>query len=277
MLLKFTKMHGLGNDFMVVNGVTQKVFFSPELIKRLADRHFGVGFDQLLLVEPPYDPEMDFHYRIFNADGSEVQMCGNGARCFVRFVVDHHLTNKTDIRVSTVSGALRLKLNDDDTVTVNMGLPEFNPQKIPYSAESEQKTYNLKLKDGTSFECGVVSMGNPHVVLFFDKIDKSLLEKFGPQIEKHADFPQKVNVGFAQIINPHHLKLAVYERGCGPTLACGTGACAAAVVGIIQGKLQNPVKVSLPGGDLKISWEGDGKSVMMTGPAERVYEGTICI
>ena len=179
MLLRFTKMHGLGNDFMVVDGVTQKVFFSSDLIKRLADRHFGVGFDQLLLVEPPFDPEVDFHYRIFNADGSEVQMCGNGARCFVRFVVDHNLTNKRDILVSTVSGVLRLKLNDDDTVTVNMGSPELVPEKIPFKASAQATEYTIKLKDGTEFKHGAVSMGNPHATFFFDDVKTAPVEKIG--------------------------------------------------------------------------------------------------
>lgn len=276
MLLKFTKMHGLGNDFMVVDGVTQKVFFSPELIKSLADRHFGIGFDQLLLVEPPFDPDVDFHYRIFNSDGSEVQMCGNGARCFVRFVIDHNLTAKRDITVSTVSGILKLKLNDDDSVTVNMGSPEFIPEKIPFVAPSLALSYKLKI-DNKELEHGAVSMGNPHAVFFFDDVSSMDIEKIGAKVECHSAFPEKVNVGFATVLNNHALKLRVYERGCGETLACGTGACAAAVVAIAQGKVQSPVSVSLPGGDLKISWEGGKTPVMMSGPATRVFEGTISI
>ncbi|MGN0915415.1 MAG: diaminopimelate epimerase [Succinivibrio sp.] len=277
MLLKFTKMHGLGNDFMVVDGVTQKVFFSPELIKKLADRHFGVGFDQLLLVEPPFDPDVDFHYRIFNADGSEVQMCGNGARCFVRFVVDHELTYKRDILVSTVSGVLRLKLNDDDTVTVNMGAPHLDPEKIPFKAEKQSKSYSITLKDGTVLEHGAVSMGNPHAVFFFDDVKTAPVEKYGPELECHPNFPEKVNVGFAQVVDNHTLNLRVFERGCGETMACGTGACAAAVASIIQGRVTSPVTVNLPGGTLKISWDGADSPVMMSGPAIRVYEGTIVI
>lgn len=277
MILKFTKMHGLGNDFMVVDGVTQKVFFSQELIKKLADRHFGIGFDQLLLVEPPFDPEVDFHYRIFNADGSEVQMCGNGARCFVRFVVDHNLTNKRDIKVSTVSGVLRLKLNDDDTVTVNMGAPEFEPCKIPFNAPARADSYKITLSDGTEFSHGAVSMGNPHAVFFFDDVKTAPVEKYGKELECHKNFPEKVNVGFAQVVNNHALNLRVFERGCGETLACGTGACAAAVVAITQGRVTSPVNVTLPGGTLRISWDGGKSPVMMSGPAQRVFEGTVVI
>ena len=277
MLLKFTKMHGLGNDFMVVDGVTQKVFFSTDLIKKLSDRHFGIGFDQLLLVEPPFDPEVDFHYRIFNADGSEVQMCGNGARCFVRFVIDQQLTNKRDITVSTVSGVLRLKLNDDDTVTVNMGTPRFDPKALPFTAPEQNLSYKIKVSDGTEFEHGAVSMGNPHAVFFFDDVSTAPVEKYGSELECHENFPEKVNVGFAQVVNPHTMNLRVFERGCGETMACGTGACAAAVVAIAQGRVKSPVSVTLPGGTLRISWDGGDSPVMMSGPATSVYEGTIQI
>jgi len=277
MLLKFTKMHGLGNDFMVVDGVTQKVFFSTDLIKKLSDRHFGIGFDQLLLVEPPFDPEVDFHYRIFNADGSEVQMCGNGARCFVRFVIDQQLTNKRDITVSTVSGVLRLKLNDDDTVTVNMGTPRFDPKALPFTAPEQNLSYKIKVSDGTEFEHGAVSMGNPHAVFFFDDVSTAPVEKYGSELECHENFPEKVNVGFAQVVNSHTMNLRVFERGCGETMACGTGACAAAVVAIAQGRVKSPVSVTLPGGTLRISWDGGNSPVMMSGPATSVYEGTIQI
>ncbi|MGN1280399.1 MAG: diaminopimelate epimerase [Succinivibrio sp.] len=277
MLLRFTKMHGLGNDFVVVDGVTQKVFFSPENIKKLADRHFGIGFDQLLLVEPPFDPDVDFHYRIFNADGSEVQMCGNGARCFVRFVVDHNLTNKRDIAVSTVSGVLHLKLNDDDSVTVNMGAPVFDPDSIPFKSSSRMAEYTLSLSDGTVIPHGAVSMGNPHAVIFVDDVDAAPVQRVGKEVECHPNFPEKVNVGFAQVVDKNNLRLRVFERGCGETLACGTGACAAAVVAISQGKVNSPVNVTLPGGALKISWNGEGEPVMMSGPAVRVFEGTIVI
>ena len=277
MILKFSKMHGLGNDFMVVDGVTQKIFFSPELIKRLSDRHFGVGFDQLLLVEPPYDPEVDFHYRIFNADGSAVQMCGNGARCFVRFVVDHGLTNKRDIKVSTVSGVLRLKLNNDDSVTVNMGVPQLEPEKLPFIADGESETYELSVKGFDQVTIGAVSMGNPHAVINVKDVKTAPVHELGALVERHERFPERVNVGFSQKVNEHEINLRVFERGCGETLACGTGACAAVVAGIVQQRLVSPVKVNLPGGSLNISWEGKNSPVMMSGPAVLVYEGQIVI
>ena len=277
MLLKFTKMQGLGNDFMVVNAVTQKVFFSKELIKKLSDRHFGVGFDQLLVVEPPYDPEADFHYRIFNADGSEVQMCGNGARCFAKFVLDHGLICKKEINVTTVSGKLKLKVNDDGTVTVNMGTPKFSPEALPFKASGEQKSYVLKLKDGTSVEGGAVSMGNPHFVTFWDDVNQAPVEILGPQLESHDDFPERVNVGFAQVLDTHSMKLRVFERGCGETLACGSRACTAVCVAIRQGRVTSPVTVLLKGGKLKLSWDGASGPVMMTGDAVRVFEGSIIV
>lgn len=277
MLLKFTKMQGLGNDFMVVNAVTQKFFFSKELIRKLADRHFGIGFDQLLVVEPPYDPEVDFHYRIFNADGSEVQMCGNGARCFARFVLDHGLIAKKEINVTTVSGKLKLIVNDDGTVTVNMGAPIFTPSALPFRATEEKKSYSIKLKDGSTVEGGAVSMGNPHFVTFWNNVEKAPVESLGPELEAHSDFPERVNVGFAEVTGTHSLKLRVFERGCGETLACGSGACAAVSVAIRQGKVQSPVTVTLKGGSLKLSWDGNKGPVMMSGDAVRVYEGSIII
>ena len=274
MLLKFTKMQGLGNDFMVVDGVRQKIFFSPELIRRLSDRHFGVGFDQLLLVEPPYNPELDFHYRIFNADGSEVQMCGNGARCFVRFVLEQGLTRKRDIHVSTTAGILRLKLNDDESVLVNMGKPEFEPARIPFKAEQSAAYYELNV-NGEIFKCGAVSMGNPHVVTEVEDVKIFAVDKYGPLFEKHPRFPEHVNAGFFSRVSPHEINLRVYERGAGETLACGSGACAAVAVGVRQGRLISPVKVNLPGGSLSIEYPGEGSSVMMSGPAVSVFEGTI--
>ena len=277
MLLKFTKMQGLGNDFMVVNAVTQKFFFSPELIKKLSDRHFGIGFDQLLVVEPPYDPEVDFHYRIFNADGSEVQMCGNGARCFARFVLDHGLINKKEINVTTVSGRLKLIANDDGTVTVNMGAPNFTPAALPFNAKEERDSYEVTLKDGTVVEGGAVSMGNPHFVTFWDDVKTAPVESLGPQLESHKDFPERVNVGFAQVTSEHSLNLRVFERGCGETLACGSGACAAVSVAVRQGRVKSPVTVNLKGGTLRLSWDGSKGPVMMSGDAVRVYEGSIII
>lgn len=272
MLIQFSKMHGLGNDFMVVDGITQKIFFSPEMIRRLADRHFGVGFDQLLLVEPPYDPEQDFHYRIFNADGSEVQQCGNGARCFARFVRLKGLTNKDRIAVSTMSGRIVLQLEHDNLVTVNMGVPEFEPGKVPFRAQKAEKTYLLRVAEQTVM-CGVVSMGNPHCVLEVDNIKTAPVETLGAQLESFDRFPERVNVGFMELVSANEIRLRVFERGAGETMACGTGACAAAVVGIYQGKLRDRVKVHLPGGTLQIAWKGPGTPVFMTGPAEHVFDG----
>lgn len=277
-------MHGLGNDFMVVDGVTQKVFFSKEQIRRLGDRHLGVGFDQLLLVEPPYQPDQDFHYRIFNLDGSEVQMCGNGARCFARFVIDHGLCTKREIKVSTVSGNLVLKLEEDGQILVNMGVPVLKPELIPFKAESQAAFYDLPLAglplaDGLEpcVKVGAVSMGNPHCVLKVDDVASFPVDKYGPVMEPHPMFPEKVNVGFMQVLDSQNIKLRVYERGCGETLACGSGACAAVVVGMIQGYLDHDatVTVNLPHGALQISWKGEGEPVMMKGPVAHVYEGVV--
>ena len=259
----FSKMHGLGNDFMVVDCITQNIFFSPDLIRRLADRHTGVGFDQLLIVEAPYDPETDFHYRIFNADGSEVEQCGNGARCFARFVKMKGLTNKFNINVSTKKGKMVLKLEDDDLVTVNMGEPEFEPGKIPFKAKQKEKTYILRAEDQTLF-CGAVSMGNPHVVTVVDDVATANVESTGPLLESHERFPERVNAGFMQLISRSEINLRVYERGAGETQACGSGACAAVAVGIIQGSLDEKVTVHLPGGDLIIQWQGPGYPLFMT-------------
>lgn len=272
--MQFAKMHGLGNDFMVVDAVTQNVYFSPELIRRLSDRHRGVGFDQLLVVEPPYDPELDFHYRIFNADGSEVAQCGNGARCFARFVRIKGLTNKRDIAVSTHTGRMVLSVTDDELVRVNMGEPDFEPQRVPFRAAKAEKTYILRANDHTVL-CGVVSMGNPHCVIQVDDVDTANVETLGPVLESHERFPERVNVGFMQIVDRNHIRLRVYERGAGETQACGSGACAAVTVGIQQGLLADEVRVSLPGGDLDIHWKGVGHPLYMTGPATHVYDGFI--
>lgn len=281
MLVKFTKMHGLGNDFMVVDCVTQKVFFNPDLIKRLGDRHFGVGFDQLLVVEPPFSPDLDFHYRIFNQDGSEVQMCGNGARCFARFVVEHNLCHKKEIKVSTVSGELTLKLEDDGEVVVNMGKPIFAPERIPCTFAKESPSYELPLPDNeaglSSLQVGTVSMGNPHMVTLVEDVKTCFIDKLGAILERHETFPERVNVGFMQVLSRSEVNLRVYERGCGETMACGSGACAAAVVGMRQGLLDSKVKVHLPGGTLSISWAGEGHNVMMKGPVCTVYEGAIVL
>ncbi|EGR1569145.1 diaminopimelate epimerase [Vibrio parahaemolyticus] len=270
----FSKMHGLGNDFMVVDCITQNVFFSQDLIRRLADRHTGVGFDQLLVVEAPYDPETDFHYRIFNADGSEVEQCGNGARCFARFVRLKGLTNKYSISVSTKKGKMILDVEDDGEVTVNMGVPEFEPNKIPFKAKQKEKTYIMRAGDKTLF-CGAVSMGNPHVVTVVDDVDTADVDTLGPLLESHERFPERVNAGFMQVVSRDHICLRVYERGAGETQACGSGACGAVAVGILQGLLDESVKVSLPGGELHISWQGPGKPLFMTGPATHVFDGQL--
>nr|VUD27945.1 diaminopimelate epimerase [Salmonella sp. NCTC 7297] len=228
--MQFSKMHGLGNDFMVVDAVTQNVFFSPELIRRLSDRHLGVGFDQLLVVEPPYDPELDFHYRIFNADGSEVSQCGNGARCFARFVRLKGLTNKRDIRVSTANGRMVLSVTEDELVRVNMGEPNFEPAQVPFRANKAEKTYIMRAAEQTIL-CGVVSMGNPHCVIQVDNIDTAAVETLGPVLESHERFPERANIGFMQVVRREHIRLRVYERGAGETRACGSGACAAVAVG----------------------------------------------
>ncbi|MDF7679505.1 diaminopimelate epimerase [Enterobacteriaceae bacterium ESL0689] len=272
--MQFSKMHGLGNDFMVVDAVTQNVFFSPELIRRLADRHLGVGFDQLLIVEPPYDPDLDFHYRIFNADGSEVSQCGNGARCFARFVRLKGLTNKRDIRVSTTSGRMLLSVMPDEQVRVNMGEPNFEPSQVPFRASKAEKTYIMRAAEQTIL-CGVVSMGNPHCVIQVDDVTTAAVETLGQVMECHERFPERANIGFMQVMARDHIRLRVYERGAGETQACGSGACAAVAVGIQQGLLDTQVRVTLPGGTLNIAWQGAGQPLFMTGSAAHVYDGNI--
>lgn len=272
--MQFSKMHGLGNDFMVVDAVTQNVYFSPDLIRRLADRHLGVGFDQMLIVEPPYDPDLDFHYRIFNADGSEVAQCGNGARCFARFVRLKGLTNKRDIQVSTQTGRMVLSITDDDLVRVNMGEPNFEPQQIPFRANKAESLYLMRAAEQTVL-CGVVSMGNPHCVIQVDSIQTAEVETMGAIMENHERFPERVNVGFMEVVSPEHILLRVYERGAGETQACGSGACAAVAVGVQQALLARNVRVDLPGGHLQIAWDGPGHPLYMTGPATHVYDGFI--
>lgn len=276
MKLKFTKMQGIGNDFIVIDGYTQPVSLTPVQICKLADRHFGVGFDQLLLVEPASTADADFRYRIFNADGGEVEQCGNGARCFVRFVHDKGLTKENEIRVETASGIIFPRLESNGLVKVNMGEPRFTPSEIPFSAAQEATTYQLQTSE-TTLTISAVSMGNPHAVTLVDDVDSAPVAVLGPLIEAHPQFPQRVNAGFMQVVDSHHIHLRVYERGSGETLACGTGACAAVVSGIRRGLLQSPVKVSTRGGDLNIAWDGDHAPVWMTGPAETVFEGEIDI
>ncbi|GHC34518.1 diaminopimelate epimerase [Aidingimonas halophila] len=274
MLLHFTKMHGLGNDFMVVDLVTQRARLSIDQIRRLADRHFGIGFDQLLIVEPPQNPDMDFRYRIFNADGGEVENCGNGARCFARFVRDQRLTHKREIHVETQTGALTLTVEDDDRVTVDMGEPSFDPAVVPFDAADDHIVHDLTVDDAR-IQAGVLSMGNPHVVLEVDDVDTAPVARLGPALESHARFPARVNVGFLQYMSPHEARLRVFERGTGETMACGTGACAAVAHGIRRERLASPVTIHLLGGDLTIDWAGPGQHLFMTGPAERIFDGRV--
>ena len=274
MLLRFTKMHGLGNDFMVIDLVTQHAQLSAKQIRQWADRHTGIGFDQLLLVEPPTTPDADFRYRIFNADGSEVEQCGNGARCFARFVQDKRLTAKQEIQVETAGGPIVLRINHDRQVTVDMGAPRFVPAEIPFQADAEAIDYTLEVA-GEQLQVAAVSMGNPHCVTLVPDVQDGTLERLGALIEAHPRFPRKVNAGFMQVVDRQHARLRVYERGVGETQACGTGACAAAVAGIRLGLLDSPVNIDLPGGRLQIEWAGPGQPVLMTGPATRVYEGQI--
>jgi diaminopimelate epimerase len=272
--LKFLKMHGLGNDFVVLDGIRQAISLTPEQLRYLGDRHFGVGCDQILLVEKPTQPGVDFRYRIFNADGGEVEQCGNGARCFVRFVHEAGLTDKREIRVETRSGIIVPRLEADGSVTVDMGVPRFQPQEIPFLHDDDVIVYNLDVADET-LEISVVSMGNPHAVQVVDCVDGAPVEDHGPLIENHERFPQRVNAGFMQVVDRHAIKLRVYERGAGETLACGTGACAAVVAGIRRGLLDSPVRVATRGGELTIVWGGDGRPVLMTGPAVTVFSGEI--
>jgi diaminopimelate epimerase len=274
MKLRFTKMQGLGNDFVVLDGFTQSLSLSPVQLRQLADRHFGVGCDQLLVVEKPSVPDADFRYRIFNADGGEVEQCGNGARCFVRYVHDHGLTDKTTIHVQTMCGLITPRMEADGMVSVDMGAPRFEPQQIPFLAQKQTLVYTLNVAN-EEVEIGVVSMGNPHAVQVVTDVDTAPVETQGKLIEAHQQFPQRVNAGYMQIVNRHHIKIRVYERGAGETLACGTGACAAAVHGIQRGLLESPVKVSARGGELQIAWAGVGEPVIMTGPAKTVFEGEI--
>nr|WP_314561097.1 diaminopimelate epimerase [uncultured Pseudomonas sp.] len=274
MQLRFTKMHGLGNDFMVLDLISQHAHIQPKHVRLWGDRKTGVGFDQLLIVETPSTPDVDFRYRIFNADGSEVEQCGNGARCFARFVFDKRLTVKKQIRVETKGGIIELLLKGDGQVRVDMGAPRLQPAEIPFIAETETLNHAVQV-EGETVELAVVSMGNPHGVLRVADVDQAPVLTLGPQLECHPRFPQKANIGFLQIIDAQRARLRVWERGVGETRACGTGACAAAVAGIRQGWLKSPVSIELPGGLLNIEWDGVGQSVLMTGPATRVYEGQV--
>ncbi|MDH5471786.1 MAG: diaminopimelate epimerase [Gammaproteobacteria bacterium] len=274
MLLNFSKMHGLGNDFVVIDAIHQTVNLSTAQVRYIADRRFGVGCDQLLLVEASGSASAEFRYRIFNADGGEVEQCGNGARCFARFVVDKGLTQSRTIPVETAGGLIVLQLETDGRVTVNMGVPKLEPASLPFLADQQAENYQLSVA-GQTYSMAAVSMGNPHAVLRVDDVESAPVEQLGPLIECHQRFPQRVNVGFMQIIDRGNIRLRVYERGAGETLACGTGACAAMVAGYIQGWLDNDVTVRLSAGNLEIRWQGGDNPLYMTGPATHVFEGQI--
>jgi diaminopimelate epimerase len=274
MLLRFTKMQGLGNDFVVIDAINQDVRLAPEQVRFLADRHFGIGCDQLLIVEPPRQPGVDFRYRIFNGDGGEVEQCGNGARCFVRFVHDRGLTSKREIRVETHGGIIAPRLEDDGAVTVDMGAPRLGPPEVPFVSDSDAVVQALDV-EGETVYITALSMGNPHAAQVVADVDAAKVSTQGAAIERHPRFPQRVNAGYLQVLDRHAIRLRVFERGAGETLACGTGACAAVVAGILRGLLDSPVRVSTRGGDLAIAWAGAGQPVMMTGPAVAVFHGEI--
>ncbi len=281
MKLKFTKMHGAGNDFIVVDAINQQVDLSVDQWRRLADRRFGIGADQILVVERPLDADVDFRYRIFNNDGGEVEQCGNGSRAFVRFVVDKGLTQARSIRVQTMSGIITPRLEDDGSVTVDMGAPRLVPADVPFDesglagmVQGGDTLWPLTVGDDTVF-VSVVSMGNPHAVQVVDDVDAAPVEETGPLIERHVRFPKRVNAGYLQVIDRHHIRLRVFERGAGETLACGTGACAAVVAGIRRGLLDSPVRVSARGGELSIAWAGPDQPVYLSGPAVSVFEGEV--
>ncbi len=274
MKLKFSKMHGLGNDFVVIDGVRQTVTLTADRLRQLGDRHLGIGFDQLLLVEAPQSQENDFRYRIFNNDGSEVEQCGNGARCFVKFVTEQRLSNKRAIRVETARGVIVPELGEGGLITVDMGAPRFAPLEIPFLAEGDAITHPLQVGDD-SIDITVVSMGNPHAVQVVSHVDTAPVSTQGPLIEHHSRFPERVNAGFMQIVGRSEIRLRVYERGAGETQACGTGACAAVVAGIRRGLLDSKVMVHTRGGSLQIEWQGNGQPVRMTGPAVTVFTGEI--
>ena len=274
MRLRFTKMQGAGNDFVVLDGIGQRVALAPEALRRIADRHFGIGADQILVVERPTVPGVDFRYRIYNADGGEVEQCGNGARCFVRFVREKGMTTKSEIRVETLSGIIVPRLERDGRVTVDMGRPVLEPARVPFVSDSDALVQSLDV-EGDRVEITALSMGNPHAVQVVDDVAAAPVGTLGPRIERHARFPQRVNAGFMEVVDRHRIRLRVYERGAGETLACGTGACAAAVAGILRGLLDSPVAVETRGGELTIAWQGADNPVWMTGPAETVFDGEI--
>ncbi|MDG1163973.1 MAG: diaminopimelate epimerase [Porticoccaceae bacterium] len=276
MLMKFTKMHGLGNDFIVIDSVSQNVRVSASMVKRLSNRTHGIGCDQVLVIEPPSDPDIDFNYRIFNRTGGEVEQCGNGARCLARYVTDRQLTGKNPIRVKTMNRVIDLEMRDNHSVRVDMGVPQLEPADIPFKAEQKAQLYSIDVA-GTEYDIAAVSVGNPHAVMLVDDVDTAPLESIGPQLETHGRFPNDVNVGFMQIIDRQNIKLRVFERGVGETQACGSGACAAAVAAIQQDLVDFAVTIHVNGGDLHIDWQGENETLLMTGPATSVFHGRIRI
>jgi len=276
MLMKFTKMHGLGNDFVVIDAVTQNVRVTASMTRRLANRTLGIGCDQILVVEPPSDPNIDFNYRIFNQDGGEVEQCGNGARCLARFVKDRRLTGKSAIRVKTMNRFMELRINADHSVSVDMGVPVLAPADIPFQADQPASLYDIDIAD-SDYQIAAISMGNPHAVLRVDDVQTAPVNELGPQLECHERFPNRVNAGFMQILNRQQINLRVFERGAGETQACGSGACAAAVAAMQQELVDSSVTIHLTGGDLTIEWQGEGQPLIMTGPAVTVFHGRIRI
>ena len=274
MLLRFTKMHGLGNDFVVIDAITQPLRMTPELARRLADRHLGIGCDQILVVEAPAQPDIDFQYLIFNADGSEVSQCGNGARCLAKFVRDRRLTGKTELRVQTHSSTLDLSVTKTGGVAVVMGVPQLEPARIPFVADARATLYPLEV-DGETLAVAALAIGNPHLVLRVAAAAAAPVATLGPKLERHPRFPARVNAGFMEVVARDHIRLRVYERGAGETRACGSGACAAVAAGVLQGLLDSAVTVDLPGGSLHIDWPGPGQPLTMTGPATTVFQGLI--
>lgn len=276
MLMKFTKMHGLGNDFVVIDAVTQNVRVTRSMVRRLANRTLGIGCDQVLVIEAPTEADIDFNYRIFNQDGGEVEQCGNGARCLARYVYDRQLTGKNPILVKTKNRVMTMHLEANKLVSVDMGIPQLDPAQIPFQAEQPAALYDIDVA-GKTYQVAAVSMGNPHTLLQVDDVDTAPVETLGPELECHARFPNRVNVGFMQIVDRNTIKLRVFERGVGETKACGSGACAAAVAAIQQELVDSSVTVQLSGGDLNIQWQGENKPLLMTGPAVSVFHGRVRI
>jgi len=276
MLMKFTKMHGLGNDFVVIDAVTQNVRVTGSMVRRLANRTLGIGCDQVLVIEPPTEEDIDFNYRIFNQDGGEVEQCGNGARCLARYVYDRQLTGKNPILVKTKNRIMTMHLEANKLVRVDMGIPQLDPAQIPFQAEGPAARYDIDVA-GETYQVAAVSMGNPHTLLQVDDVDTAPVETLGPALECHSRFPNRVNVGFMQIVDRNTIKLRVFERGVGETQACGSGACAAAVAAIQQELVDSSVTVQLSGGDLNIQWQGENKPLLMTGPAVSVFHGRVRI